>query len=149
MNTMGRIARALIVDDSSTNQVLTQCLLSALGYEVVTARSGEEALDILEKREFDVILLDIYLPGMSGVELATMIRGMEVGDNPSTIIAMSATPLTELDIPVSREAFGHYLEKPLSYHSLKNVIGESASFTGDDAQPPAFSSEETRETAFS
>jgi CheY-like chemotaxis protein len=69
-------ARVLLVDDDERNLLAVQSILEDLG-EVVSARSGEEALRHLLKGEFAVILLDVYMPGMDGYETARLIRERE------------------------------------------------------------------------
>ncbi len=69
-------ARVLLVDDDERNLLAVQSILEDVG-EVVTARSGEEALRHLLKGEFAVILLDVYMPGMDGYETAQIIRERE------------------------------------------------------------------------
>src|SRR5918999_3492828 len=68
--------RVLLVDDDERNLLAVRSILDDLG-EVVTARSGEEALRHLLKGEFAVILLDVYMPGMDGYETAKIIRQRE------------------------------------------------------------------------
>src|SRR3954451_21601233 len=68
--------RVLLVDDEERNLLAVSSILDDLG-EVVTARSGEEALRHLLKGEFAVILLDVYMPGMDGYETAQIIRGRD------------------------------------------------------------------------
>src|ERR687896_569871 len=68
--------RVLLVDDDERNLLAVRSILDDLG-EVVTARSGEEALRHLLKGEFAVILLDVYMPGMDGYETAQIIRGRD------------------------------------------------------------------------
>jgi PAS domain S-box-containing protein len=68
--------RVLLVDDDERNLLAVQSILEDLG-EVVTARSGEEALRHLLKGEFAVILLDVYMPGMDGYETAQIIRSRD------------------------------------------------------------------------
>src|SRR6478672_5530569 len=69
-------ARVLLVDDDERNLLAVSSVLEDLG-EVVTARSGEEALRHLLKGEFAVILLDVYMPGMDGYEAAQIIRNRD------------------------------------------------------------------------
>ena len=68
--------RVLLVDDDERNLLAVQSILEDLG-EVVSARSGEEALRHLLKGEFALILLDVYMPGMDGYETARLIRSRE------------------------------------------------------------------------
>ena len=64
----------LLVDDKPENLVALESLLEATGYHLVRAISGEEALLALLEREYAAIVLDVEMPGMSGIELAQMIR---------------------------------------------------------------------------
>ena len=68
--------RVLLVDDDERNLLAVQSILEDVG-EIVTARSGEEALRHLLKGEFAVILLDVYMPGMDGYETAQIIRNRD------------------------------------------------------------------------
>ena len=71
---MQQILQILIVEDDILLSDMLKSLLSQNGYRVNTAYSGSEALLILEKETFDLILLDLMLPGISGEEVLTTIR---------------------------------------------------------------------------
>jgi CheY-like chemotaxis protein len=64
----------LIVDDTIANQRAFASVLETEGYDIVVAGSGQEALKLVLKREFAVILLDVRMPGMDGIETATFLR---------------------------------------------------------------------------
>lgn len=66
--------KVLIVDDEADIRALIEALLKDEGYEVSTAANGEEGLATLKKEKFDLALLDFFMPGMSGRELAEEIR---------------------------------------------------------------------------
>ena len=66
--------KILVVDDELAILKLLRKTFELSGYEVVTAESGEEALEILKKEEFKVMFLDLMLPGMDGLELCRKIR---------------------------------------------------------------------------
>jgi CheY-like chemotaxis protein len=65
----------MVVDDSLTSRSLIAGILSAKGYRVVSAGSGEEALEIMETDEVDLFVVDIEMPGLDGFELSERIRG--------------------------------------------------------------------------
>ena len=64
----------LIVDDSPANLEAFSCVLQGEGYDLVKASSGQEALKLALRKEFSVILLDVRMPGMDGIETATFLR---------------------------------------------------------------------------
>ncbi len=72
-----RPLRVLVAEDNVINQILMVDLLEKLGHAVVTAGSGPDALAALERQPFDVVLLDVAMPGMSGLEVAAQIRERE------------------------------------------------------------------------
>jgi PAS domain S-box-containing protein len=67
-------ASVLLVDDSRANLLSLRVILEHLGLNLVEARSGEEAIGLLQKQEFAVVLLDVLMPGISGLETASLIR---------------------------------------------------------------------------
>ena len=69
--------KILIVDDESTIRQSLQGVLEDEGYQVSVAESGEQCLEVLRKRAFDLILLDVWLPGVDGLETLERIREME------------------------------------------------------------------------
>ena len=73
----GERAKILIVDDQPDNLLSAEAVLESLGEEIVLAQSGREALKKLLKDDFAVIVLDVMMPGMDGIETATLIRSRE------------------------------------------------------------------------
>src|SRR5216684_9334086 len=69
-----RDARVLVVDDNAMNVELAAATLEPEGYEVERATSGEEALQKVEQGTFDVVLLDVMMPGMSGYEVCERLK---------------------------------------------------------------------------
>ena len=87
--------KILLADDNPVNLDLTTRLLTKRGYEVVTVENGQEAVDCFLENVFDVILMDLEMPVMSGIEAARQIRAKERAtaiDTPpyTPIIAMTA-----------------------------------------------------------
>jgi signal transduction histidine kinase len=86
----------LLVDDQPAKLLSYQSILAGLGENLVTARSGHEALKVLMNVEFAVILVDVCMPDMDGFELATMIREHPRFNN-TAIILVSAVHLSDFD----------------------------------------------------
>jgi adenylate cyclase len=105
--------RLLVVDDHSTNRDLLARQLARQGYSVVTVGSGQEALNKLSSQEFDLVLLDVLMPGMNGLEVLTRIK-----ENPDwaevPVIMISA--LDEVDSVVRCIELGaeDYVAKPFN-----------------------------------
>lgn len=86
----------LIVDDTPANLLAFTCVLESEGYEIVTASSGQEALKRALRQEFAVILLDVRMPGMDGIETATFLRSGRSRFTP--IVFVSAYENTPLEV---------------------------------------------------
>ncbi len=113
--------KILVVDDEDFHRELMQKLLTKLGYEVAVAESAEEAFSLLEKEKFPVIITDLIMLEMDGVEFCQMIRET---DTITVVIALSG--YTELyDIEKLKEAgFDNHLTKPFKIETINQAIKE-------------------------
>jgi signal transduction histidine kinase len=103
----------LLVDDRSENLRALEALLDPLGYQLVLARSGEEALRCVLRDDFAVILLDVQMPSMDGFETAELIRGRDRSRN-TPIIFLTAVNTSDLHISRGYIAGAvDYLLKPI------------------------------------
>jgi two-component system KDP operon response regulator KdpE len=76
---MSSQSNILLVDDESSLRKVLRASLTASGFSVEEARNGEEALGTLQRHSFDLVLLDINMPGLSGIDACRRIRGMSPG----------------------------------------------------------------------
>src|SRR6266581_5281234 len=112
-------AAILVVDDEKAIQEILAFTLTAEGYEVATAGSGEEALTRVEEQDFDIILTDIVMPGLDGLEVLERSRVL----NPrAAVIVMTAYAALETAIAALRRGASDYLEKPFSVDLLKERV---------------------------
>lgn len=118
---------ALVVDDGPINRVLAQEMLHVLGYECDTAANGLEAVEYVERYRPDVVLMDLDMPVMDGMEATERIRRYEMHDHegghaPVTIIATTARD--EEDVSKSWEAIGlsAFVPKPLMMTPLAAAL---------------------------
>lgn len=111
--------KVLVVDDDDMIREMLAEALSARGYEVVTAESGEEALEIMEKEQIHVQLFDMQLPGINGVELCRKSREM----NPVAVRFAMTAYVSVFNLLEAREAgFDDYFVKPFTLDAiLKHV----------------------------
>jgi PAS domain S-box-containing protein len=113
--------RVLIVDDNRDAADSLSALLSLLGAEVEVAHDGPEALNVLERFEPAVVLLDIGMPGMDGYEVARRIR--ETGATPRpTIVALTGWGQPEHRRRAKDAGFDHHLIKPADIGALQNIL---------------------------
>jgi two-component system KDP operon response regulator KdpE len=106
--------RILVIDDNLQIQKLVGVNLQARGYAVQVAGSGEEALDLFKAGKFDLIILDLILPGISGLEVCLWIR--QQSDLP--IVVLSAQEDEELKIQALDAGADDYVTKPFSQEEM-------------------------------
>lgn len=115
--------RALVVDDIALNRMIAEEALKKLGWTVLTAADGQEALAGLEKMHCDVVLLDISMPGMGGVEVCQHIRSRaDLGHTDVPVIAYTAHAQPEDRDKFIASGFNEVLIKPLNLERLTSVI---------------------------
>jgi CheY-like chemotaxis protein len=111
-------ARVLVVDNEPTIRDLLQLVLVAEGYEVVHAADGQEALVVTAKTNPDVILLDVKMPDVDGVEFA---RRYRQSDGPhAPIVVVTAVPAA--DRYAAEMSAEDYLAKPFDLDELLRVV---------------------------
>jgi signal transduction histidine kinase/DNA-binding response OmpR family regulator len=123
---VARPLRVLVVDDNVVNQEFAAEAVRRLGHVVTTLESGAEALDMLSKRTFDVILLDIQMPGLDGLEVARRFRGMERGTRTPIVAVTAHTTREDRDRCVAA-GFDAVLTKPATQSTLGAIIREVTS----------------------
>ncbi|HKR06296.1 MAG TPA: response regulator, partial [Bacteroidia bacterium] len=113
----------LLVEDNKVNQFLAKQLLTKMGFGVEIAGGGKQALEILQKKNFDVILMDVQMPGMTGYELCDHIR-KELAHplNSIPIIALTAYASSQEKEKAMNVGMNDYITKPYSPQELLSVI---------------------------
>ncbi|MEW6569573.1 MAG: response regulator [Nitrospirota bacterium] len=111
--------RILVVDDEAELLNLLRDFLTELGYDVTTCNSGEEALEILREHAFDVLLTDLLMPGMNGIQLIKA----AVEANPILVcIVITGRATIQTAVEAMRCGAFDYLQKPLEWKTLAPVI---------------------------
>jgi signal transduction histidine kinase/DNA-binding NarL/FixJ family response regulator len=111
-----RGARVLVAEDDTTNQLLVRDLLSRRGVEVTLAANGAEVVAAAAQGRFDLVLMDIRMPEMDGLEACRRIRALPGGDLP--IVALTANALAEERERCLAAGMDGYLTKPLEPEAL-------------------------------
>jgi two-component system sensor histidine kinase BarA len=118
----GRPLRVIAVDDNPANLKLLTALLEDLKVQVTSCDSGIKALRHIEQREFDLVLMDIQMPVMDGVETARRIRQMEKGESRTPIIAVTAHALASEKHNLLNSGMDDYVTKPINEPQLIHII---------------------------
>ena len=120
--------KILVVDDEKSVRDITRAFLTLNGYEVTTAENGKEALDELLNNHYDVVITDMQMPLMGGMELLEKISQMT-----SNIITILLTGNTGTPSAVSGKPFAH-LSKPFSHNQLIHLVQKGLQTTTVAAQ---------------
>jgi PAS domain S-box-containing protein len=120
----------LVAEDNEVNQYLIQCILNNLGHSVEIAKDGQCAIDLFSSGDFDIILMDVRMPLMDGIEATAAIRAMDRDSPKSTIpiIAVTADASTGHVIEYREVGMNDVclkpIELPLLLTSINKVLGE-------------------------
>ena len=115
--------RILLVEDSLANQKVALAMLSGAGHTTVVATQGQEALDILARQNFDVILMDVQMPVMDGLEATAAIRARETGiQERQPIVAMTAHAMSGDRDRCLDAGMDEYVSKPVYRKPLFKAI---------------------------
>ena len=115
--------RILVVDDERTLRESCASVLGLEGYQVSVCGRGEEAIDLLKRRAFDIVLLDLYMSNVQGLELLKH----ALSTNKDTIcVVMTGKPSVASSVEALRKGAWDYLPKPFSATHLQILIGRAA-----------------------
>lgn len=125
--------RILVADDNVINQRVALRLLRQLGYSADAVANGREALELVEKQSYDLILMDVQMPMMDGIEATRRIRIFEK-DNldrlPATIVAMTANAMLGDREKCLAAGMDDYLAKPVRPEAIQEMLFRSANRRG-------------------
>jgi len=143
--------KVLICDDNSINLLVVEGMLEAYELDVTTCNSGKEAINLVTKNDYDIIMMDHMMPEMDGIEATNKIRTVCVSKTKKPhIIALTANTYEGAHEMFLSRGFDDYLPKPvdklLLYDKLINLIPESKiSFTTEEIEPAAYTEDELAE----
>ncbi len=127
--------RILLAEDNATNQKLALRLLERLGYRADVAANGIEALQAVERQGYDLVLMDVQMPEMDGLEACRRIRSNAALAQPR-IVAMTANAMKEDELACREAGMDDFVSKPVRPEELVAALERSAS-TGASGRPSA------------
>jgi two-component system cell cycle response regulator DivK len=123
------VSRILVVEDNPKNLKLVRDVLTWSGHEVIEATSGEDGVRLAEETCPDLILMDLQLPGIDGVEALRRIRG--TATNPEVpVVAVTAFAMDDDRDRAFDSGFNGYVEKPISVRSLPQQVKDFLTMGG-------------------
>ncbi|QDL55281.1 PAS domain S-box protein [Rhodoferax aquaticus] len=118
--------RILLVEDHPINQKLATTILTKRGHSVVLAKNGQEAVDLFTSQAWDLVLMDMQMPVMGGLEATRRIRGMEAAGHRVTIIAMTANAMEADRQACLAAGMDEHMAKPFKAETLMALIARFA-----------------------
>jgi len=118
--------RLLVVDDIDMNRDIASAFLSAGGHQVTCAETGEEAVAAVESADFDVVLMDVCMPGMDGLEATRRIRALGNSRARVPIVALTAQVFAEQIEECRAAGMDSHLAKPFAYDTLLEAVAQAA-----------------------
>jgi signal transduction histidine kinase/ActR/RegA family two-component response regulator len=125
--TDGARPRALVVDDTSINRLLLSKMLSVLGYDVDEACDGQEAVEAVMGNDYNVVMMDIQMPVLDGVEATRIIRAAPGPKGQTSIIAVTASTMDTQVAKYLSVGMDGVVRKPFRIDELKAVLGKRVS----------------------
>ncbi len=115
--------KILIAEDNLINQKLITKVITKLGYQPQMVNNGRQVLEIVDKEFFDIILMDVQMPEMDGLETTRIIRGRDTRQ--PFIIAMTASAMAEDKAECLEAGMNYFVSKPISIQGLVTVLEKS------------------------
>jgi CheY-like chemotaxis protein len=116
--TNGRPLKVLHVDDEPLHLRVVEDILLAFGHATTNVRSGREALDCLARESFDLVLMDVHMPAMSGVEVIQRLRASSGPERSTPVIAVTADVVTTSPDEYRAMGFNDFIAKPVLVNGL-------------------------------
>jgi CheY-like chemotaxis protein/anti-sigma regulatory factor (Ser/Thr protein kinase) len=113
------MSRILVVDDDRTTRHVLRKVLKSAGFDVTVAKDGVEALKVLRTRRFDLLLLDVWMPRMTGLDLLERLRTRKVRPR---VVVMTSDEAPETLLEAVRQQAFKYLHKPIASVALLQTV---------------------------
>ncbi len=118
--------KILVVDDDVLSLHLMRVLLTRAGYHVAVASTGLEALDAVKRQRFDVVLIDLQMPVIDGLETSRRIREWENGRQRNFLVALTASYLPDGEQTLFAAGMDNYLPKPFEVEHIEMMLKHQA-----------------------
>jgi DNA-binding NtrC family response regulator len=134
--------QVLLVDDDRTLREGCASVLQIDGHVVTTSGRGDEAIDLLKRRKFDIVLVDLYLTPISGMDI---LRAALAAHRDTIVIVMTGNPSVDTSIEALRAGAWDYLPKPFSAQHMQILLGRAAHAVAVSRETRAFRDRQAEE----
>jgi CheY-like chemotaxis protein len=125
-----RTLRMLVAEDTSTNQIVIRAVLRKLGFNADVVGNGEQALNALDGKEYDIVLMDIHMPVMDGITAIRKLRASRQNPNSQIpVIALSASILKEECSQYLAAGMNDVLGKPIEIEKVQAMLEKWTSYS--------------------
>ncbi len=118
----GKSFRVLLAEDNQINAVLATTIIKRAGHEVDVASNGEEAVSALKREAYDIVLMDMHMPEVDGLEAARRIRGLDSDRAKTPIVALTANAMASDRQKCVAAGMDDFLSKPFEPADLENML---------------------------
>ncbi|WPP49884.1 response regulator [Catalinimonas niigatensis] len=120
---MANFKKVLVAEDSSVIQNLTKKVLQFQNYDIDSVKNGEEVLKAIETNEYDIILMDIGMPKMDGMECTRQIRALADKQKANIpIVAITGNAKNYSEEEFNNAGINEYIQKPINFDHLVEVV---------------------------
>jgi two-component system, cell cycle response regulator DivK len=124
------MARVLVVEDNAGNMTLATFLLESAGHTVLTATDGEAGVALAQAEQPELILMDIQLPGMDGLEATALLKAAD-GTSAIPVIALTALAMKGDEERIRAAGCDGYIAKPMAYKEFLAAVERALHFVPD------------------
>jgi len=121
-STLSEPAKILLIDDEAGSRDGLGLLLRQAGYSIEAVGSGEAALELLAKEPFEAIITDLFLPGLSGIDLLKRVKDLSL---PANVILITGQASAETAVEAMKEGAFDYVTKPVNFEKLKVLVAKA------------------------
>ena len=126
-----RSMQLLVADDYEANRMVLQRLLQKAGHRITCVSGGEEVLEAMAGSDYDAVVVDLHMPGVSGLDLLKQLRVMQAGGGPRTPVVVLSADVTPESIQRCEQAGAYaFLAKPVAAGRLLEVLSDIAAQRG-------------------